>query len=65
MKKDEMGNKQRAGKNSFGVRMFFLSIFMIFLSGALSIPFYFESMTLWYKVGIDKTMLRGGQIAGE
>lgn len=64
MKRDEMGNEQPAGKNSFGVRMFFLCIFIVFLSGALSIPFYFESMTLWYKVGIKKTLLRGGQLAG-
>lgn len=32
--------------------------------GALSIPFVYESMTLWYKVGIDKTILRVGQMAG-
>ena len=64
MKKDEVGNEQRAGKNSFAVRMFFLFIFIVFLSGALSIPFYFETMTLWYKFGIDKTMLRAGQLAG-
>jgi predicted ferric reductase len=64
MKKDEMGKEQRAGNNSFGVRLLFLFIFIAFLSGALSIPFYFETMTLWYKIGIDKTMLRGGQVAG-
>ena len=33
-------------------------------AGALSIPFFYESQTLWYKVGYDKTLLRGGQLAG-
>ncbi len=32
--------------------------------GALSITFVYESQTLWYQMGIDKTMLRGGQMAG-
>ena len=43
-----------------------LVIVVLFLiaGGALSIPFLYESQTLWYKAGIDKTMLRGGQLAG-
>ena len=45
-------------------RLIFYSIFFIFLIGAVAVPFYFESMTLWYKVGIDKTLLRAGQLAG-
>ena len=34
------------------------------VGGALSIPFVFESKTMWYKVGVDKTLLRAGQMAG-
>ena len=45
-------------------RLIFFSIFVIFLIGAVAVPFYFESMTLWYKVGSDKTLLRIGQLAG-
>lgn len=39
-------------------------VLFLVICGALSIPFVYESQTLWYKVGIDKTMLRGGQLAG-
>jgi len=39
-------------------------LLILITSGALSIPFIYESQTLWYKVGIDRTMLRGGQMAG-
>ena len=37
---------------------------LLFLGGAMSIPFVYESQTLWYKLGIEKTILRGGQILG-
>ena len=37
---------------------------VILAAGALSIPFAYESQTLWYKVGMDKTTLRTGQLAG-
>ena len=56
--------KQPPGKYNTIIKLFLLFIFIGFLVGALSIPFYFETMTLWYKVGADKTMLRGGQLAG-
>lgn len=39
-------------------------LFIVVIGGALSIPFIYESQTLWYKIGVDKTMLRTGQIAG-
>jgi predicted ferric reductase len=41
-----------------------LAAMLIFTAGALSIPFVYESTTLWYKMGFDKTMLRSGQVAG-
>jgi predicted ferric reductase len=34
------------------------------LGAALAVPFYYETQTLWYKVGTDKVMLRTGQMAG-
>jgi DMSO/TMAO reductase YedYZ heme-binding membrane subunit len=34
------------------------------IAAVLSVPFVYESQTLWYKVGIDKPMLRTGQMAG-
>jgi predicted ferric reductase len=47
-----------------GVAFFFLLILALLAGGALSIPFVYESQTLWYKVGFDKTLLRCGQMAG-
>jgi len=41
-----------------------IGLLLLIIGGALSIPFIYESMTLWYKIGIDKTMLRAGQLAG-
>ncbi len=38
--------------------------FFVFLGGSLAVPFYFETQTLWYKTGLDKVMLRTGQLAG-
>jgi predicted ferric reductase len=36
----------------------------LLLGGALAVPFYYETQTLWYKVGADKLMLRSAQLAG-
>ncbi|MGI9538394.1 MAG: ferric reductase-like transmembrane domain-containing protein [Desulfocapsaceae bacterium] len=38
--------------------------FLLFLSGVLAIPSYYETTTLWYKTGVDKIMLIGGQYLG-
>ena len=43
---------------------FLIGVLVIFVAGALTIPFVFESQTLWYKIGMDKTLLLGGQLAG-
>ncbi len=56
--------KQASGRNTLLARVALVTVFFIFLSGALAVPFYFETMTLWYKVGADKTLLRAGQLAG-
>lgn len=45
-------------------RVFVILVFLAVLCGALSIPFVYESQTLWYKIGLDKTMLLGGQLLG-
>lgn len=37
---------------------------VVLLGGALSVPFYYETQTLWYKVGADKVILRAGQLVG-
>ena len=34
------------------------------LAGALALPFVYETQTLWYKVGVDKSVLRGGHLLG-
>ncbi|MFT5697930.1 MAG: putative ferric reductase [Desulforhopalus sp.] len=39
-------------------------IFLLALVSALSLPYTYESQTLWYKFGLDKTILRTGQLAG-
>lgn len=41
-----------------------IGFLLLVIGGALSIPFVYESQTLWYQVGLEKTMLRGGQLAG-
>jgi predicted ferric reductase len=37
---------------------------LLVFASALSIPFIYESQTLWYKIGLNKTFLRGGQMIG-
>jgi predicted ferric reductase len=39
-------------------------VFALVVLASLSIAFVYESQTLWYKTGLDKTMLRAGQMAG-
>lgn len=38
--------------------------FAVILGGSLAIPFFYETQTLWYKIGWGKIMLRTGQMAG-
>lgn len=60
--KEARGGSSRITKRAAG------ALFLIFLAviagAALSIPFVYESQTLWYKVGLKKSLLRGGQLAG-
>jgi len=41
-----------------------LALLGVIAAGALSIPFVYESQTMWYKVGHAKLLLRAGQLAG-
>jgi predicted ferric reductase len=41
-----------------------LFILIAVLGGACTIPFYFESASIYYKTGMDKFMLRTGKILG-
>jgi predicted ferric reductase len=41
-----------------------IGFLLLVICGALSIPFVYQSQTLWYKIGLDKTMLLAGQLAG-
>lgn len=45
-------------------RVILITGFLVFLSGVLAIPSYFETTTLWYKTGADKIMLIAGQHLG-
>jgi predicted ferric reductase len=45
-------------------RSLVIGFLLLVMGGALSIPFVYESQTLWYQRGIEKIMLRGGQMAG-
>ncbi len=45
-------------------RVLVMVVLLSVVGGALSIPFAYETETLWYKFGIDKSMLRGGQMIG-
>lgn len=38
--------------------------FLLLLAGGATIPFVFESQTMYYKFGLNKTLLRLGKIAG-
>ena len=37
---------------------------LLVLAGAISIPFYFESSTILYKFGMNRLLLRSGQVLG-
>jgi len=41
-----------------------IGFYLLLVCGALTIAFVYESTTLWYKIGMDKTMLRTGQLFG-
>ena len=51
-----------ARRKLYKIGLFGLLIIVILL--AATIPFVWESKTMWYKFGMDRTLLRAGKIAG-
>ena len=45
-------------------KIILVCLFFLVLGSAIGLPFVYESQTLWYKIGLDKTMLRAGQLSG-
>ncbi len=50
-------------QNSF-VKIVYILFFIILIGLACTIPFYFESQSMYYKTGLDKFLLRSGKILG-
>lgn len=49
---------------NYGKKCIVVGLFLLVLAGAMGLPFVYESQTLWYKIGLDKTILRTGQLSG-
>jgi predicted ferric reductase len=45
-------------------RILIFGLLLFVLVAVLSIPFVYETQTLWYKIGGDRTMLRAAQLVG-
>lgn len=45
-------------------KIILIGLFFVALASAIGLPFVYESQTLWYKIGLDKTMLWAGQLSG-
>ncbi len=63
-----MTQDNKAGTHAAGLRRF-LQIMVILLAAGLlisaaSIPFFYQSTTMWYKFGFDRVLLYAGKIAG-
>lgn len=55
--------KSQTIKKKFYRALLFGALLLV-MGAALSIPFVYETQTLWYKVGAEKLMLRTAQMAG-
>lgn len=63
--RDSVGTEDKlSSAKSIACSLLVLLAFIAVLSGAIAIVFVYESQTIWYKVGIDKTLLQAGHIAG-
>ena len=47
-----------------GTKVLVIGAFGVLVLLALAVPFVYETQTLWYKTGLNKIMLRAGQMAG-
>lgn len=46
------------------IKIVYILFFILILGVACTIPYYFESPSMYYKTGIDKFLLRSGKILG-
>jgi hypothetical protein len=46
------------------IKIVYILFFVLILGIACTIPYYFESPSMYYKTGIDKLLLRSGKILG-
>lgn len=46
------------------LKLFLTAVLLLLLAGAAPVPFIWESTTLWYKTGLDKTLLQAGKVFG-
>ena len=58
------GTKSYGKSLRFGLAGLFVAAGILLLWGAISIPFIFESQTIRYKFGTDRTLLLAGQVMG-
>lgn len=49
---------------NYAKKFVLIGFFLLALANAIGLPFVYESQTLWYKIGLDKTMHLAGQLSG-
>lgn len=59
-----MNQKKLTRKTQLLLGFFFSTALLILLAAAACVPFYFESQSLYYKLGTDKTLLQAGKVFG-
>ncbi len=52
------------GRTRIFLRIAYILSVLLLLAGACTIPFVFESSTMFYKFGLEKTLLCSGKVAG-
>jgi len=61
---DFISRKILPERSCLGLGFFTVAVVLLLLGAVLTIPFLFESPSLWYKSGIEKTCLRFGKMVG-
>ena len=59
-----MTDKILSASTRYTVAAVMILILILLLAAALTIPFTFESPSMWYKFGMEKTSLRVGKMMG-
>jgi len=57
-------NKQRTGQGNRLVQAGFIGIGLAILAGAIAVPFWSPSPSLYYKLGTDRLLLQAGKVFG-